>query len=103
MTDPLRLDLEGLKTLDDEPAELVWGRDVQPGDLIAINYENDPSNQLPRRWEHIGALAADRGPFGVPNGILDSGDIMRHMGSLGLRDEPLWEQGTIRARIWRWK
>ena len=102
LTEPLRLDLGGLHTLEGEPAELVWGRDIRPGDLIALNYENDPSNQLPRRWDHIGALARDLGPLGLPNGILDADDEMRHMGALGLRDEPLWSQGGIRIRVWRW-
>lgn len=101
-TEPLRLDLDGLRTLDGEPVDIVWNRDIRTGDLIAINYENDPSNQLPRRRDHIGALARDVGPLGLPNGVLDSDDVMRHMSSMGLRDEPLWTQGSIRVRVWRW-
>lgn len=82
-------------------AELRWGRDVRPGDLLAIDYAGDPNNMLPRAWDHIGTLVSDA--EGPGRGHLDGQDILRHMGRRGLTDQPLTAQGRIRLRIWRWR
>ncbi|MEM9072232.1 MAG: hypothetical protein AAGE52_27240 [Myxococcota bacterium] len=84
-----------------EPVELRWGHEVQPGDLMAIDYSG-ADEQLPRPWDHIGALLADSGPNGRADGILGGDDLLRHMGRRGLTDEAIWRHGPIRIRIWRW-
>ncbi len=85
-----------------EPYTLRWGEHVAPGDLLVIDYADDPSNQLPRAWDHIGALVEDRGDAG-PDGVLDGRDVLRHVTALGLDDRPLWSQSPMRMRIWSWK
>lgn len=87
---------------DGEPHPLLWGDDIAPGDLLVIDYADDPSNQLPRAWDHIGALVEDRGDRG-PDGLLDGRDVLRHVTALGLDDRPLWSQSPMRMRIWRWR
>lgn len=89
-------DTEGLAV------RVLWGSEVQPGDLIAIDYSTIPAEVLPREWDHIGALVRDGGPAG-PNGVFDAFDIMRHIGGLGLEDEALLRHLPIRARVWRWR
>jgi len=85
-------------------ATLKWGDDVRRGDLVTIDYADDPGHALPRAWDHIGALVEDgKGANGAANGVLDGADVMRHMGFRGLHDEPLASQGPIRLRIWRWR
>lgn len=91
------------RVLDDEghlPGEpLVWGDDVQPGDLVTIDYLGPGDDAaLPRPWDHIGALVADDG-----DGVLDGDDVLRHMGMLGLVDEPLRDHGRIRLRVHRFR
>jgi len=99
LTDVLHLSADGV--LD---ATLRWGDDVRRGDLVTIDYADDPGNALPRAWDHIGALVEDgRGPNGKGDGILGGADVMRHMGFRGLHDEPLASQGAIRLRVWRWR
>lgn len=85
-----------------EAVELRWGDDVLRGDLVAIDFTR-AGNWLPRRWDHIGALASDGGPGGIPNGRLDGYDVLRHMGRRGLSDVPLWAFGAIKIRLWRWE
>lgn len=80
---------------------LRWGSDVRPGDLVAIDYTDDPTGMLPRAWDHIGALVRDS-PVGQP-GVLDGADVLRHVTGLGLRDQPLRSQGAIRIRLWRFR
>jgi hypothetical protein len=102
-SDPLLMDADGHSWTGPETrAELHWGEDVFPGDMLAINYEDDVSGSLPRSWDHIGALVEDRGPDG-PNGILDGHDILRHVTGHGLDDRRLETQTPMRYRIWRWK
>lgn len=48
---------------------LRWGRDVSPGDFVAVRYPGA------RRWQHIGMLAGDDG-----DGVLDAGDSVIHAG-----------------------
>lgn len=104
VTEVLLLDDDGVvRALDGQPVEVRWGDAIAPGDLVVINYEDDPSGQLPRRWDHIGALVRDRGPGGAANGLLDGADVIRHMGYYGLTDAPLSTQGRIRLRVWRWR
>jgi len=85
-----------------QPFALRWGEEISPGDLLVIDYSDDPANQLPRSWDHIGALVEDRGESG-PDGVLDGRDVLRHVTALGLGDRPLEEQAPMRLRIWRWK
>jgi hypothetical protein len=92
-------------TADGARSSLVlrFGRDVRPGDLLAIDYADDPEGQLPRPWDHVGALLEDRGPGGRADGVLGPEDLVRHMGLRGLVDEPLARHGHVRLRIWRWR
>jgi hypothetical protein len=82
---------------------LRFGHDVRPGDLLAIDYADDPDGQLPRPWDHVGAVLEDRGPDGRADGVLGPDDLVRHMGLRGLVDEPLARHGHVRLRIWRWR
>lgn len=86
-----------------EPLVLRFGEHVRPGDLLAIDYADDPDGQLPRPWDHVAAVLADRGPEGRADGVLGPDDLVRHMGLRGLVDEPLAGQGHVRLRIWRWR
>lgn len=98
VTPPLRFTRTGTTTTAaGEPITLRFGDDVKPGDMIAIDYAR--SRDMPRSWDHIGALVADTSGDGVLNG----GDTMRHMGLLGLTDESIRRHGPIRFRVWRWK
>lgn len=102
ITDVLYLDAEGV--VRDESGEAVslrYGEELRRGDMVAIDYTMAP--QLARPWDHIGALAADSGPGGEANGVLDGEDLLRHMGRRGLVDQPLRQQGVIRLRLWRWR
>jgi hypothetical protein len=58
---------------------LRWGRDVRPGDFIAVKYEGERAHQ------HIGALYQDANG----NGILDAGDLVLHAGPEPLHLSPL--------------
>jgi hypothetical protein len=103
ISDALLMDADGLSWADAETATaLRWGEEVRPGDLLVINYEDDPDGQLPRSWDHIGALVEDRGPTG-PDGVLNGYDLLRHVTAQGLDDRRLKTQAPMRYRIWRWK
>ncbi len=103
ITEVLFMDAVGVvRDGDGAPHSLRWGDDIAPGDLLVIDYADDPSNQLPRAWDHIGALVEDLGDTG-PDGLLDGRDTLRHVTDLGLDDRPLWSQSPMRMRIWRWK
>ncbi len=83
-----------------ESIALRWGADVTPGDLVTIDYENPGDGAaLPRAWDHIGALVRDDDG----DGVLSSGDVLRHMGFLGLTDQPLRVHGHVRLRVYRWR
>lgn len=85
---------------DGETIALRWGSDIQPGDLVTIGYENPGDDAiLPRAWDHIGTLVRDSDG----DGVLSARDVMRHMGFLGLADEPLSVHGHVRLRIYRWR
>jgi hypothetical protein len=59
--------------------DVRWGRDVRPGDLIAVRYRGA------RFFQHIGLLAADRNG----NGRLDPADLVLHLGPDPLAFSPL--------------
>ena len=50
--------------------ELRWGRDICPGDFIAVRYSGR------KQYQHIGALFSDANG----NSILDGGDLVIHAG-----------------------
>jgi len=50
--------------------QLKWGRDIRPGDFIAVRYSGSI------QYQHIGALFDDLNK----NGLLDGGDIVIHAG-----------------------
>ena len=67
---------------------------------MTIGYENPGDDAiLPRAWDHIGTLVRDADG----DGVLSARDVMRHMGFLGLADEPLSVHGHVRLRIYRWR
>jgi hypothetical protein len=83
-----------------ESIALRWGVDVQPGDLVTIDYENPgDAADLPRAWDHIGTLVADADG----DGVVSSGDVVRHMSFMGLSDDPLRVHGHVRLRVYRWR
>jgi hypothetical protein len=69
---------------------------VSPGDLLAIDYTTAGA-QLPRPWDHIGALVGDHDG----DARLSGGDLLRHMTPRGLLDLPLSGETPIRFRVWR--
>ncbi|MBK6532822.1 MAG: hypothetical protein IPF99_25490 [Deltaproteobacteria bacterium] len=79
--------------------ELRWSTDVLPGDLVTIDYVGAGDEALPRAWDHIGALVADRNG----NGVLDGADTLRHEAATGLDDTPLRHAGAMRVVLWRWR
>ncbi|MEZ4247953.1 MAG: hypothetical protein R3B99_06915 [Polyangiales bacterium] len=101
--DAFEVDAEGAVTRGGEPALVRFGQDVARGDLLAIDYADDPDGQLPRPWDHVGAVLEDRGPSGAADGLLGPDDLIRHMGLRGLMDEPLRRHGHVRLRVWRWR
>lgn len=54
--------------------ELTWGKNIQPGDFIAVKYPGA------RQYQHIGALSSDANN----NGKLDGNDLVIHAGPLPL-------------------
>lgn len=83
-----------------ESVALRWGTDILPGDLVTIGYANPGDDAiLPRAWDHIGTLVRDADG----DGLLSAGDVLRHMGFLGLSDEPLSVHGHVRLRVYRWR
>lgn len=98
-TGVLRITDEGVFDRAGAPVTLRWGAEVSPGDLVTIDYADDPDNSLPRDWDHIGALVEDRGTTGV----FDARDILRHMGGHGLEDTPVVHGGPMRVVLWRWR
>ncbi|RLB55474.1 MAG: hypothetical protein DRJ42_06215 [Deltaproteobacteria bacterium] len=75
---------------------LRWNDDIEAGDLFAIDYTTAGA-QLPRPWDHIGALLGDTNG----DGLLGGADALRHMTPRGLLDRPLSNEGPIRFRVWR--
>ncbi len=63
---------------------LKWGKEVEPGDFIAVSYSEDA-----KKYHHIGALLADENE----NGILDGQDSVLHAGPEPLHTSRLEEGG----------
>jgi hypothetical protein len=79
---------------------LHWGRDLRPGDLLALDYVG--FDGLPRPWDHIVALVEDRGPDGKPDGLLGPEDLVADSGDAsGLKLAPLSDQGKVRVQVLR--
>lgn len=55
--------------------DIKWGKDVYPGDLIAVKYQGA------RQYQHIGALYDDVNN----NGLLDQNDLVIHAGPYPLQ------------------
>lgn len=92
-----------INTEKGKAASLRWGRDFRSGDLVAMDFLDDPDNELPRPLDHAAALVQDGSEKQPANGILDGSDILRHMSIRGLVDERLKRMGHIRFRILRWR
>ncbi len=54
---------------------LKWGKDIYPGDLIAVRYQGA------RQYQHVGALYKDANN----NGLLDKNDLVIHAGPYPLQ------------------
>lgn len=79
---------------------LRFGAEVAPGDILAIDYVG--SGELPRAWDHIVVLVEDRGPGGVPDGVLGADDLVLDSGDArALKLAPLSEQGDVRLIVAR--
>lgn len=80
------------------PVLLRYGKDVQPGDLMLIDYVGFTATR--RSWDHVAVLFKDEGV----KGVLDPRDRILHMGSLyGLVDAPAIEEGPAFVRFVRLK
>ncbi len=53
---------------------------VKEGDVIFFCYAPIAGKNRCKRWHHVGALYADVGPDGEPDGILDGTDVVLHAG-----------------------
>ena len=80
-----------------------WGSEARPGDLLLMDFTDDPGHELPRAWDHASVLISDGSPDHPPDGVLDGSDLVRHMTTHGLADQPLRHLGRIRFRLWRWR
>jgi len=98
LTGPLRIDAGGLRDAAGAAVRLRWGAAVAAGDLVTIDYADDPDAALPRAWDHIGALVRDDG-----DGVLSPNDTLRHMGGRGLEDSALVHGVPMRVVVWRWR
>jgi hypothetical protein len=79
---------------------LHFGRDVRPGDFLALDYVG--VSELPRPWDHIVAVVEDRGPNGAADGVLGPDDLVADSGdAAGLKFAPLREQGAVRVMVLR--
>lgn len=102
VTPRLRLDRSGLTYFEGarrgQRVRLRFGRDVRRGDLMLIDYLGWAGS--PRSWDHVAALARDRGT----RGWLDPRDRVIHMGYLwGLVDAPLGSEGPAIVKFLRWR
>jgi hypothetical protein len=95
VTPVLRLGTDGSVTRQDGGGPVRWGHDVEPRDLVILDYVDAP--ELPRAWDHVGVLADDDG-----DGVLDGDDLVWNMSlDRGLVSEPLRDQGEARLRLLR--
>lgn len=80
----------------DVPSAAPAGYAPVPGDILALGYLG--ASELPRAWDHIVVLVADRGPGGAGDGLLGSEDLVADIGDgRGLKFAPLAEQGPVRV------
>lgn len=71
-----------------------------PGDILALGYLG--ASELPRAWDHIVVLIADRGPDGAADGRLGPDDLVADIGDgRGLKFAPLGAQGSVRVMALR--
>jgi len=76
------------------------GRDVAPGDLLALDYVG--AADLPRALDHIVAFVEDRGPDGKPDGLLGPEDLVADSGdAAGLKFDALSGQGQVDVTVLR--
>ncbi|MEZ4472793.1 MAG: hypothetical protein R3F60_18810 [bacterium] len=79
-----------------EPVTLRFGADVQPGDVMVIDYGGRALTG--RTWDHVGLIDADAGTPGV----LDPADLMFHQGYLGgLELAPISDHGYAMVQLLR--
>jgi hypothetical protein len=80
---------------------LRFGKDVRPGDLIALDYID--FDGMPKAWDHIVVVVEDRGPGDDgPDGILGPEDLVADSGDASaLKLAPLGEQGHVRVEVLR--
>lgn len=100
VTRKMLLDRRGLTWVDGpkkgQAAHLRFGRDVRRGDLMLIDYVGFTGS--PRSWDHVGALARDRGL----RGWLDPKDTILHMGYLwGLSETAAGDEGPAIVQFLR--
>lgn len=82
------------------PTALRWGKDIQPGDFLALDYIG--SDSLPKAWDHIVAAVEDKGPEGKPDGFLGAEDLVADSGDASaLKLAPLGDQGHVRIEVLR--
>lgn len=94
-------DAEGrIHDAEGDAVELRWGEDLRSGDMLLMDFVDDPTNELPRAWDHASVLIRDGEPS---DGVLDGADPVRHMTMRGLADQPLSRMGHIRFRLYRWR
>lgn len=62
-----------------ETVELVFGRDVFPGDLIFFDYPVE-GHQKYGSWDHVGVILSDSGARGRIDTVLGPGDLILHAG-----------------------
>jgi hypothetical protein len=76
---------------------LRFGVDVQPGDLMLIDYLGVAAS--PRTWDHVAVVSADAGVVGE----FDPKDLVMHVGYLyGLTEEPAATQAPALVQFLRW-
>ncbi len=102
VTRRLLLDRRGLTWYDGpkkgQAAHLRFGRDVRRGDLMLIDYVGFTGS--PRSWDHVGALARDRGR----RGWLDPKDTILHVGYLwGLTETAAGDEGPAIVQFLRFR
>lgn len=99
LTGVLRVDAGGVTDDRGGHPRLRWGAEVRPGDLATIDYADDPGDDMPRAWDHIGALVRDADG----DATLSPGDVLRHMAARGLEDTALLHGGPMHVVLWRWR
>ncbi len=88
--------VDGTDNAPPAPVKLRWGADVQPGDLLVIDYVG--WDGTPREWDHVLVAVEDRngdGLLGPEDLVADSGD------ATGLIFQPLARQGKVQLLVVR--